>query len=120
MQVSFGQMFIGVLMWTVVMLMPSLISYFKTVNQTVSLVLLTTVYPTILAYLSRNGSFWISYPVIMLSSIAALGISLILNSTLGKGKTNEIILTMVPIGTFAFTMVILSTNFMNMYNNAVI
>jgi hypothetical protein len=113
-----GQLFIGVLMWTIVMIMPSLISYFKTVNPTISLVLLTTVYPTILAYLSRSGSFWVSYPVIMISSVAALIISLAL-VYIFKTK-NEIILTTVPITTFALTMVLLSTNFMNMYNNAVV
>jgi hypothetical protein len=116
MQVSMSQLFIGVLMWSLVMALPSLISYFKDTNPTLSLILLTSLYPTILAHLSRSGSFWVSYPVIMISSAIALTISLAL-VYLFKTK-NTIVLTTVPIVTFAVAMGLLSTK-MNMYNNAV-
>ena len=98
-----GQLFIGVLMWTFVMILPSLISYYKDVNPTISLILLTSLYPTILAHLSRSGSFWVSYPVIMISSAIALTISLAL-VYLFKTK-NTIVLTMVPIATFAIAKI---------------
>ena len=110
-----GQLFIGVLMWTFVMLMPSLISYYKDINPTVSLVLLTSLYPTILSHLSRSGSFWVSYPVIMISSAIALTISLALVYLFKV--TNSMVLTTVPIVTFAVAMGLLSTQ-MNMYNNS--
>ena len=116
MQVSMGQLFIGVLMWTFVMLMPSLISYYKDSNPTVSLILLTSLYPIILSYLSRSGSFWVSYPVIMISSAIALAISLTLVYVFKV--TNGIVLTTVPIVTFAVAMGLLSTQ-MDMYNSSV-
>lgn len=111
-----SQLFIGVLMWSLVMALPSLISYFKDTNPTLSLILLTSLYPTILAHLSRSGSFWVSYPVIMISSAIALTISLALVYLI-KTK-NTIVLTTVPIVTFAVAMGLLSTK-MNMYNNAI-
>jgi hypothetical protein len=98
------------------MLMPSLISYYKDTNPTVSLILLTSLYPTILSHLSRSGSFWISYPVIMISSAIALSISLALVYLFKV--TNSIVLTIVPIVTFAVAMGLLSTQ-MNMYNSSV-
>ena len=103
-------------MWTFVMLMPSLISYYKDTNPTVSLILLTSLYPTVLSYVSRSGSFWVSYPVIMISSAIALTISLALVYVFKV--TNSIVLTIVPIVTFAVAMGLLSTQ-MDMYNSSV-
>ena len=117
MQTSWGQLFIGVLMWTLVMMMPNLIAYFKTVNPTVSLVLLTTLYPTILSHLSRQGSFWISYPVLMFSSAIALSISLVLIYLI-KVK-NEIVLSVVPLAVFCLALAFLSSK-MDMYNSSVV
>jgi len=117
MQTTWGQLFIGVLMWTLVMLLPNLISYFKTANPTVSVILLTTLYPTILSHLSRQGSFWISYPVLMYSSAIALVISLVL-IYLVKTK-NETVLSVVPLVVFCASLTFLSSK-INMYNNSVI
>lgn len=117
MQVSMGQLFIGVLMWTIVMIMPSLISYFQTINPVVSLVLLTSLYPTILSHLARSGNFWISYKVIMFASLIAVAISLFLLYVLKV--SNPTILSTVPVGVFILALTGFSTTF-DMYNSNIL
>ena len=117
MQVPVSQMFIGILMWSIVMLMPSLITYFKTINPVVSLLLLTMLYPLLLSFLSRSGNFWISYPVIMISSVIAVCMSLIL--IYAFKTTNQAVLSFVPIATFIVALTGLSST-MDMYGANVI
>jgi cytochrome b561 len=79
-----GDIFLGILMWSLVMILPLLILYVK--NGEVKAALLTLVYPNLLSYLAREGRFWISYKAIAGASIIAFLLSLVLrmNSTVQK------------------------------------
>ena len=114
MQVSWGQLFTGVLLWSIVMLIPALISYFQPINPMVATLLLTTFYPVAISYLSRSGNFWISTRVIIAASGVALTMSLLL-TYVGK-VTDKSITTFVPMSTFILALAVLSTR-MNMYNS---
>ena len=116
MQTSWGQLFIGVLLWTLAMLMPILISYFQTTNTVVSLFLLTTLYPTLLSHLCRYGSFWISYQVLMAASAISLAVALFLIYIL-KTKS-QTVLNVVPLSVFILALGLLSTR-IDMYGSNV-
>ena len=68
--------FLGVFFWALVMLMPLLIIFVK--NGEFKAALLTLVYPNLIAFLSRNGRFWVSSKVIAGASIVAFMLSLLL------------------------------------------
>lgn len=79
-----GDIFLGILLWALVMVIPLLILYVK--NGEVKAALLTLVYPNLLSYLAREGRFWISYKAIAGASIIAFLLSLVLrmNSSVQK------------------------------------
>lgn len=114
MQTSWGQLFIGVLLWSLVMLVPFFISYYQTINPAVSVALLTTVYPALIAYLSRRGSFWISYEVILISAVIALVTGLFLIYVVKSKST--LIVDLVPILAFILSLAGLSTQ-LDMYGS---
>jgi hypothetical protein len=103
---SWGQIFTGVLMWSIIMMMPVLITYFNKTNPLVSSALLTMMYPIAIAILIRQGSVWVSYPIIMGASACALFTWIILSST--GVKSNDVI-TFVPVSAFIFGMIVLSS-----------
>ena len=116
MQTSMYQLFIGVLMWTIVMIMPPLIAHYKNANPVIATALLTTLYPISISFLSRRGSFWLSPNVIMLASVAALIVSLGIRYTLNIN--NDSANTWVPISIFILAVAGLSTQ-IDMYNSNV-
>jgi hypothetical protein len=59
----------GISLWVVAMLMPLLTTYIK--DAQFRMVIITLVYPNVLALLSRSGRFWISQSVIISASMAA-------------------------------------------------
>jgi hypothetical protein len=112
---SWGQLFVGVLLWTIIMMLPVLITFFNKTNPLVSSAILTVLYPIAIAILCRKGSFWVSYPVIMGASVASLFMWIIL--TAAKVSDANVI-TFVPVSTFIFAMIVLSTQ-LDMYNSSV-
>ena len=116
MQVSWGQLFVGVLLWSIVMLLPPLIAYFQPINPMVATLLLTTFYPVVISFMSRSGRFWISTKIILAASAIALTMSLLLTYVVKTNNKN--ILTFVPMSTFIFALAVLSTQ-MDMYNSNV-
>ena len=112
---SWGQLFVGVLLWTIIMMLPVLITFFHKTNPLVSSAILTVLYPIAIAILCRKGSFWVSYPVIMGASVASLFMWIIL--TAAKVSDANVI-TFVPVSTFIFAMIVLSTQ-LDMYNSSV-
>jgi len=116
MQTSWGQLFIGVLLWTLAMLMPILISYYQTENPVVSLFLLTTLYPTLISHLCRYGSFWISYQVLMAASAISLAVALFLIYV--TQTKNQVILNVIPLTVFILALGVFSMQF-NMYGSNV-
>ena len=112
MQTSWSQLFIGVLLWTIMMLIPVFINFFQVSHPVVSAALLTTLYPVILTYLVRYNRFWVSPTVIILSSMCALLTSLALNY--GFKTKNTDVLTFVPVAVFVVALAGISTQ-MDMY-----
>lgn len=110
---SWGQVFTGVLLWSIVMMMPVLITYFNTTNPLVSSAMLTMLYPVALSILTRKGSFWVSYPVIMGASACSLFTWIILSVT---KVTDPNVITFVPVSAFIFGMIILSAT-IDMYGS---
>jgi hypothetical protein len=117
MQGTYFDLFLGVFLWTIVMLIPLLISYFKTDNPVVSLFLLTTLYPNMLSYLTRNGRFWVTHTVLYIASVAALAVGLFLYFVL-KPKS-DFVTYGIPLFIFVLAMGGASTIF-NMYNSNVL
>lgn len=113
MQSTWTQWFIGILLWSIIMLLPVLITYFHKINPMISTLLLTTFYPVAVAFMTRNGYFWISTNIILAAASIALTMSLILIYAIKTTDTN--IVTFVPMAAFILTLGILSTQ-MNMYN----
>jgi hypothetical protein len=113
---SWGQIFTGVLLWSIIMMLPVLITYFNVTNPLVSSAMLTMLYPVAIAILTRKGSFWVSYPVIMGASACSLFTWIILSVT---KVTDPNVITFVPVSAFIFGMIVLSTQ-LDMYgSNAV-
>lgn len=112
---SLGQLFTGVLLWTIIMMIPVLITFFNKTNPLVSSAILTVLYPVAIAIMCRKGSFWVSYPVIMGASVASLFMWIILSAAKVQ---NPNVITFVPVSTFIFAMIVLSTQ-INMYNSVV-
>jgi hypothetical protein len=113
---SWGQIFTGVLLWSIIMMMPVLITYFKESNPLVSSAMLTMLYPIAISILTRKGSFWVSYPVIMGASACSLFTWIILSVT---KVSNPDVITFVPVSAFIFGMIVLSST-LDMYGaNAV-
>jgi hypothetical protein len=110
---SWGQIFTGVLLWSIIMMLPVLITYFNQTNPLVSSAMLTILYPVAIAILTRKGSFWVSYPVIMGASACALFVWIILSST---GVKDANVITFVPVSAFIFGMLVLSTQ-IDMYGS---
>ena len=113
---SWGQLFVGVMLWTIIMMLPVLITFFNKTNPLVSSAILTVLYPITIAILCRKGSFWVSYPVIMGASVASLFMWIILSAA---KVTDPNVITFVPVSTFIFAMIVLSTQ-LDMYNSAVV
>ena len=113
---SWGQLFVGVMLWTIIMMLPVLITFFNKTNPLVSSAILTVLYPIAIAILCRKGSFWVSYPVIMGASVASLFMWIILSAA---KVTDPNVITFVPVSTFIFAMIVLSTQ-LDMYNSAVV
>ena len=103
---SWGQVFTGVLLWSIIMMLPVLITYFNKTNPLVSSAMLTMLYPIAIAILTRKGSFWVSYPVIMGASACALFTWIILSTT---GVQDANVITFVPVSAFIFGMIVLSS-----------
>ena len=112
-----GSWYISILLWSIIMLLPTMITYFETLNPVVSSLLLTTFYPVALTFITRNGYFWVSTNIIVAASAIALISSLILIYAIKT--TNKNITTFVPISTFILALGILSTQ-MTMYNKDVL
>lgn len=113
---TWGNIFTGVLMWSVIMMLPVLISYFQKSNPLVSSALLTIVYPLAIAVMTRRPSFWISFPVIAGAAACSLLTWIILTST---GVTNGDVFVFVPVSAFIFGMIVLSAN-IDMYEQSFI
>ena len=113
---SWGQLFVGVMLWTIIMMLPVLITFFNKTNPLVSSAILTVLYPIAIAILCRKGSFWVSYPVIMGASVASLFMWIILSAA---KVSDPNVITFVPVSTFIFAMIVLSTQ-LDMYNSAVV
>jgi hypothetical protein len=73
--------------------------------------MLTILYPVTIAILTRKGSFWVSYPVIMGASACALFVWIILSTT---GVRDANVITFVPVSSFILGMIVFSTQ-MDMY-----
>jgi hypothetical protein len=116
MQTSVYQLFVGVLMWSVIMLMPSLISYFQDTNPLVATALLTTLYPISLSFLSRRPNFWVSPTVIMLAAVCSLFVSAAMDYLFVSKNVN--VDRFVPIVVFVVALTILSTQ-IDMYGTNV-
>ena len=113
---SWGQLFVGVMLWTIIMMLPVLITFFNKTNPLVSSAILTVLYPIAIAILCRKGSFWVSYPVIMGASVASLFMWIILSAA---KVTDPNVILFVPVSTFIFAMTVLSTQ-LDMYNSSVV
>jgi hypothetical protein len=113
METPLKNIFISVLMWSVAMLLPVLITYYNKVNPAVSAVLLTVLYPILLSFLSRRASFWVTSTVVMLASIVSLITSLVITYVI-KAKS-PLVITGVPILFFIIALAGISTQ-MQMYN----
>ena len=76
--------FVGILLWALAMILPLLIIFVN--NGEFKAALLTLVYPNLIAFLSREGRFWVSSKVIAGASIVAFLLSLLLrlNPTVKK------------------------------------
>ena len=70
--------FLGIFLWALAMVMPMLLIYVK--NAEFKSVMLTLIYPNMLAFLARSGRFWVSQRVIIMASIAAFLLSLTLRA----------------------------------------
>jgi hypothetical protein len=94
-------------MWTVVMILPVLIVYFRKSNPSISAALLLVLYPAANSFMARHMSFWISPYVIMFSIITSYIFYMILTS--GFGVKNENALSFAPLGMFIFVLGFMST-----------
>lgn len=63
-------LFKGVGLWTVAMVMPVLMLYIP--NATFRIIMLTLIYPTVLSYFCRFGHFWVSHGVLLISCAVTL------------------------------------------------
>jgi hypothetical protein len=66
----------GLVLWTVAMLLPLLMTFIK--NGEFRILVLTLVYPNLLSFLARSGHFWVSHKVVLAASLAAFLVSLLL------------------------------------------
>ena len=107
MQTSWPQLFTGVLMWTVVMILPTLIMYFKTSNPSISAALLLVLYPAVISFMARHSSFWVSPYVIMFAIISSYILYMVLSSGFGVKDSNA--LSFAPLGMFVFVLGFMST-----------
>ena len=114
MQTSAYQLFVGVLMWSIIMLMPSLISYFQDTNPFVATALLTTLYPISISVLSRRPNFWVSPTVIMLAAVASLMVSIAADYIFKSQNVSRF----VPVVVFVVVLTLLSTQ-IDMYGSNV-
>ena len=117
MQTTVKQLFIGVFMWTVVMLMPYLINYLSASNPAVAQGLLVVVYPAVISFMARHSSFWVSPYVIMISIIASYAMYMILTLAFKTKDNNQ--LTWWPLAIFIAVLAIASSQ-IDMYGPNVV
>jgi hypothetical protein len=101
-------------MWSIIMLMPSLISYFQVTNPFVATVLLTSLYPISISVLTRRPNFWVSPTVIMAAAAVALMVSIALDYIFKSQNVNRF----VPVVVFVVALTLLSTQ-LDMYGSNV-
>jgi hypothetical protein len=113
---SWGSIFTGVFLWSIIMMLPVLIMYFYNSNPLVSSALLTVLYPVVLSIMARRVEFWVSYPVIMGAAVCSLFTWIILSAS---GVSNKDVIMFVPVCAFVFGMLVLGSQ-LDMYGpNAV-
>jgi len=66
----------GLVLWTIAMLTPLLMTYIK--SGEFRILILTLVYPNLLSFLARASHFWVSHKVVFAASLAAFLVSLLL------------------------------------------
>lgn len=76
MQTPTYDIFLGILMWSLAMVIPLMLIFIP--NAEFKTVLLTLIYPNLLVFLSRNGRFWVSKGVVFGASIVAFILSILL------------------------------------------
>jgi hypothetical protein len=75
MQTPAFDIFLGILLWALAMVIPLLLIFVP--NAEFKTALLTLVYPNLLVFLSRNGRFWISKGVVAGASVVAFVLSIL-------------------------------------------
>lgn len=117
--------FMGILLWMLVMVVPLLVIYIRTVEVRTTLIVL--VYPILIATLVRSPRFIIHLPLLYLAAIAAfifmMGLRLIpkVRNALAKPEEHEAISASVFAGTIGLFFIILFVGGINygLYNGNV-